>query len=647
MDWKKFFTVLVLAAALALIFNLIFGKMFGPPPVASSGHSHKIRSGFLVTNSHRGLPVKPQIITIGGDKPSSPYLLQLTLSNHTAGVIKVSLNAKNYRESSNSAKPLVLLHHLDQNPSAFAVSRMVINGQNYFLRDMNWDIEPVSPKEKGGVATFAFTLNVPGKHEKMLRFIREYQVKPGSYNVTIHQRIENLTAGPLDVKLVEYGPTNLPNHDKQVDQRVFQCCGYNTKGRYVTTSGFPEIYQTALLNANTPPHTLGEFHGKNRLLWIASSNRFFTAIMRPLPWGHVRYDLLDDGSKLPRVDSWGKAVLRRVGPEASAANPRGATAVITSTRTLQLTGHAVTGLPLTVYFGPKKRSILAGNSKAPADSMAAAFSMYQYINIIQFDQGSPCAFLTFSWLALGIMKLLTWIDYVVHNYGLAIMVLVIAVRILLHPLTRVSQVSMARSQRKMGALAPEMKLLKEKYGKDRAKLNQEMMALYSKHGVNPAGTVLGCLPMLLQMPIWIALYSGLAVDIDLRQASFIPGWINDLANPDSIAVFHTPFHVPILGYIYHGQSFMALNLLPILLGIVFFFQMRFQMRLAPTPTDPQQKQAQAISQYMILILPIVLYNAPSGLNLYICASTLGGLLDMWLVRRHIKKLEAAGKMPQR
>ncbi len=647
MDWKKFFTVLMLAVALALIFNLVFGKMFGPPPAAPPGHAHKIRSGFLVVNSHHGTPVKAKTITLGGDQPASPYELQLALSNHTAGIASVSLNAKNYRESSYSAKPLVLLHHLDHNPLAFAVSRLVINGQNYFLRDMNWDIDPVPPREKGRIAEFSFTLDTPGTKNKMLKFIREFQLKPGSYNVTIRQKIENLTAAPLDVKLIEYGPTNLPNHDMQVDQRVYQCAGYNTKGRYVTTSGFPEVYQTAMLAANVPAHPLGSFHGKNRLLWIASNNRFFTAIMRPLPWGKVHNDVLDDGRKLPRINSWGKATLQRVGPDASAANPRGVTAVIASTRTLQLAGHAVTGLPLTVYFGPKKRSILAGNSKAPAGSSAVAFNLYKYINIIQFNQGSPCAFLTFSWLALGIMKLLTWIYYVVHNYGLAIMVLVIAVRILLHPLTRLSQVSMARSQRKMAVLAPEMALLKEKYGKDRAKLNQEMMALYSKHGVNPAGTVLGCLPMLLQMPIWIALYSGLAVDIDLRQASFIPGWINDLANPDSIAVFHTPFHVPILGYMYHGQSFMALNLLPILLGIVFFFQMRFQMRLAPTPTDPQQKQAQAISQYMILILPIVLYNAPSGLNLYISASTLGGLLDMWLVRRHIKKLEAAGKMPAR
>ena len=171
----------MLAVALALIFNLVFGKMFGPPPAAPPGHAHKIRSGFLVVNSHHGTPVKAKTITLGGDQPASPYELQLALSNHTAGIASVSLNAKNYRESSYSAKPLVLLHHLDHNPLAFAVSRLVINGQNYFLRDMNWDIDPVPPREKGRIAEFSFTLDTPGTKNKMLKFIREFQLKPAIF----------------------------------------------------------------------------------------------------------------------------------------------------------------------------------------------------------------------------------------------------------------------------------------------------------------------------------------------------------------------------------------------------------------------------------------------------------------------------------
>ncbi len=647
MDWKKFFTVVLLAAVLALVFNLLFSKFFGHHHHAPIAHMHRPTSGFIVSNSHKGLPVKRQTLTIGSDQPGMPYLLAMTVSNHTAGVVDVKLNAKNYRENVGSPKPLLLLEHLAHNPLAFSIRRLIINGQSYYLNNVNWDTDPQPAALRNTTAQFSLTLDKPGTSAPMLRIVRTYRLKPNSYNVRINQQLENLSAAALAVKVVQYGPTNLPLQDMQADQRVFQCAGYNTKGRYITTSGFPEIYQAPLLNAAAPSHPLGSFYGTNPLLWIASSNRFFTAIMRPVASGKPHFYLMDDGSQLPQINAWGTAVVRRVGPQADAADPRGLSAVVLHSRSLLLSGNQTSSLPVSVYFGPKKRSILAGSAAAKPGTSAAEFHLYQYLDIIQFNQGSPCAFLTFSWLALGIMKLLTWIYRVVHNYGLAIMVLVIVVRLMLHPLTRLSQVSMARSQRKMAALAPDMQYLKEKYGKDRTKLNQEMMALYAKHGVNPAATVFGCLPMLLQMPIWVALYSGLAVDIDLRQATFIPGWINDLSNPDSIAVFHTPFHVPILGYMFHGQSFMALNLLPILLGVVFFFQMKFQMRLAPTPTDPQQKQAQAISQYMILILPIVLYNAPSGLNLYISASTLGGLLDMWLVRRHIKKLEAAGRMPTR
>ena len=199
---------------------------------------------------------------------------------------------------------------------------------------------------------------------------------------------------------------------------------------------------------------------------------------------------------------------------------------------------------------------------------------------------------------------------------------------------------MSTMQRKMAKVQPEMDRIRTKFAKDKQRQQQEIMALYKERHINPAASILGCLPMLLQMPIWIALYSGLAVDIDLRQAGFIPGWITDLANPDTLATFHTPFNVWFLGYTYHGQDFISINLLPVLLGVVFFFQMRFQMKLAPPPTDPQQAQTQKISQFMVILFPLFLYNAPSGLNLYICASTLGGLVDTTLVRRHLKKLEA-------
>src|SRR5277367_1773240 len=151
------------------------------------------------------------------------------------------------------------------------------------------------------------------------------------------------------------------------------------------------------------------------------------------------------------------------------------------------------------------------------------------------------------------------------------------------------------------------------------------MRIYRENNVNPAGGIMGCLPMLLQMPIWIAMYQGLWNDLDLRHAVFIPGWINDLAAPDALFTF------PILGKI---SSF---NLLPILLGIVFFFQMKIQTATQPKPADEQQAQVQKYSQFMFLLFPIFLYSAPAGLNLYYFASTSAGLVDTYIVRKTLKK----------
>jgi YidC/Oxa1 family membrane protein insertase len=157
--------------------------------------------------------------------------------------------------------------------------------------------------------------------------------------------------------------------------------------------------------------------------------------------------------------------------------------------------------------------------------------------------------------------------------------------------------------------------------------------------VNPAGGVMGCLPMLLQTPIWIAVWAGLATDIDLRHAMFIPGWINDLSAPDRTISF-APINIPLLSLFMGPIS--AINILPLLLGAVIFIQMKVQMASQPKPADPQQAQMQKMSTYMVLIFPLFLYSMPSGINLYYFASTLGGLIDTYFVRKSLKK---AGILP--
>ena len=180
---------------------------------------------------------------------------------------------------------------------------------------------------------------------------------------------------------------------------------------------------------------------------------------------------------------------------------------------------------------------------------------------------------------------------------------------------------------KMSKLAPQAEEIKKKYANNKAEQQKQMMALYKEQGASP---VLGCLPMLLQMPIWIALFSAIRTSIDLRGAAFLPFWITDLSVPD--ALFQLPeatASIPFIGS-FLGTSF---NLLPILLGISMFLQQKLMSSSSATAASSQAAQQQKMMMWMMPIMMLLfLYRAPSGLNLYIMSSTAGGVFEQYIIR---------------
>jgi YidC/Oxa1 family membrane protein insertase len=187
---------------------------------------------------------------------------------------------------------------------------------------------------------------------------------------------------------------------------------------------------------------------------------------------------------------------------------------------------------------------------------------------------------------------------------------------------------------KMGKMGPEIERLKKKYGDNKEELNRAMMQVYKEQGATP---ILGCLPMFLQMPIWVALYASLQNTFELRHASFLYGltWIHDLAKPDRL--FWFPNHPINLIFIH----FDAINLLPIFMAVVYWLNQKFTPK--PPATTPEQEQQQKMMQWMSLLFPIFLYNGPAGLNLYIVTSTGVGILESKRIRDHIKQREEAEK----
>jgi YidC/Oxa1 family membrane protein insertase len=197
----------------------------------------------------------------------------------------------------------------------------------------------------------------------------------------------------------------------------------------------------------------------------------------------------------------------------------------------------------------------------------------------------------------------------------------------MHPVTKKSQVSMS----KFSKIAPKAEEIKKKYANNKAEMNKQMMALYKEHGASP---VMGFLPMMLQMPIWIALYSAIYSSIALRGAPFLPFWITDLSAPDALIRFAT-VTIPLLGWKIH-----SFNLLPILMGVAMYLQQKMMPK--QPAANPQAAQQQKMMMVMMpLLFPIMLYKAPSGLNLYIMASVFGGVFEQHVIRKHIREKEEA------
>jgi YidC/Oxa1 family membrane protein insertase len=205
------------------------------------------------------------------------------------------------------------------------------------------------------------------------------------------------------------------------------------------------------------------------------------------------------------------------------------------------------------------------------------------------------------------LPLMSFLHYLVPNWGLVIVLFSIIIKIALHPLTRSSM----RSMKKMQALQPLMNEIKEKYKDDPQKMNQQVLNLYKEYGVNPAG---GCLPVLLQFPILIALYNVFRATIELRQGGFV-WWITDLSIPDRI--FTLPFEIPFFGI--RDVSGLAL-----LMGITMFVQQK------QTVKDPRQK---AMIWMMPIMMTLLFNGFPSGLNLYYFVFNILSIGQQMLINR--------------
>ena len=244
---------------------------------------------------------------------------------------------------------------------------------------------------------------------------------------------------------------------------------------------------------------------------------------------------------------------------------------------------------------------------------------YREMRLLGYDLQNAVWFSSvalFAWMARILYAALIWIyTNIISNYGVAIILTTMALRIVLFPLNQFSMVRIKKTQTEMQKVQPKIAAIKNKYRKkkdaeSRAQMNQEVMALYKKEGINPMGGMTGCLPMLAQFPILIGFYDMLLAAVELRGAPFF-GWIQDLTLKD-------PYYVT-----------------PLLMGITMFLQQKMSMTKGG---DPAQ---QRIMMMTPVIFTVMFLNLPSGLVLYWFVNNVLGIGQQWLVNRHITKTAKA------
>ena len=208
----------------------------------------------------------------------------------------------------------------------------------------------------------------------------------------------------------------------------------------------------------------------------------------------------------------------------------------------------------------------------------------------------------FYFITKPLFKVLDFFYRLFGNFGIAILIVTVILKIFFFPLANKSYASMA----KMKAVQPEMTSIRERFADDKVKQQQALMELYKKEKINP---VAGCWPVLIQIPVFFALYKVLFVTIEMRHAPFF-GWIHDLAAPDPTTVFnlfgllpYNPGSVPVIGH------FLLLGAWPLMMGVTMWLQ----MKMNPEPPDPVQKQVFA---WMPVIFTFMLGSFPAGLVIY-------------------------------
>ncbi|WP_407048535.1 membrane protein insertase YidC [Methyloraptor flagellatus] len=291
---------------------------------------------------------------------------------------------------------------------------------------------------------------------------------------------------------------------------------------------------------------------------------------------------------------------------AKPVQPRFASTPVGSTETYQ-TFMLGDGAPLAAGGTVSQTTRLFAGAKevATVDGYAAALNINKFDRVIDWGW--------FYFITKPLFFLIDWLNHLLGNFGLAILAVTVIVKALFFPLANKSYDSMS----KMKKIQPEMKELQERFKEDRAKQQQAMMELYRREKINPLA---GCVPILLQIPVFFSLYKVLFITIEMRQAPFY-GWIHDLASHDPTSLFNLFGLIP-----WQPPAMLMIGVWPLIMGVTMFVQ----MKMNPTPPDPTQK---IMFDWMPVLFTFMLANMPAGLVIYWAWNNSLSILQQGIIMR--------------
>jgi YidC/Oxa1 family membrane protein insertase len=569
MDQKRLLLAISLSLAIMVIFQVVNEKFLphpAPAPAVTMTQAQNTAGTSQAAAAAAGAPGTAQSAPVAAGPRLAIDAPKLSGSMALTGAVLDDIQLKDYHETISKTSPLVqILGRRDGDKPTFvqfgwdAPANVPVPGDQTVWTASAGELTPSTP----------VTLSWDNKAGMIFQLVLSID---NNFMFTVHQQVINKTAAP--VQLYPWS-------------RVVRDYLPAEKTTYILHEG-----------------PLGVFNNTLKEISYKTTKNDGTAA------GGTAFSETSDGGWIGITDKyWLNALI----PEQS----QNLTGAIRYLPTNLGDGHAyqtdfITTAPETIAPGATGDNLMRVFTGAKlVDTLDAYSSEY---SIPSFDKAIDFGW--FYFITKPIFFALDWLNSVLGNFGLAIMVFTIGVKLLFFPLANYSY----RSMGKMKAVAPKLKALKEKYKDDNTKIQQETMALYKAEKINPAS---GCLPMLVQIPVFFSLYKVIYITIEMRQAPFY-GWIHDLSAPDPTNIFNlfglVPFDPATL------SPFLAVGALPIIMGVTMFMQ----QKLNPAPPDPVQAR---MFQFMPIMFTFMLARFPAGLVLYWTWNNLLTVGQQWLIMR--------------